>query len=250
MSTVLCEPSPIQSAVEKLKGQRSDAQQEYRALLDRLRSGGKVSEGDALTLVMAGKSEDDLSQDLEDSIARAADDEARQEAERIQRDLLPPARQKAAEVARDVQLTFHATRNFFAGFLRELEAKRAAATGYPGYLDSMARELASGRNLRDLQARRQGLETQRAELQQIEASGGWGGDGDRDLERGRRMELEIRRQRIQEARKPFVPRPVEHPQAIELKSLAEICSAAVGKLTPEQRGVMRSLAAELTAALK
>jgi hypothetical protein len=228
----------VESAVSKLDGQREEGQREYAALVSRLFGGGEVTEGDRLVLLMGGKSEADLSRDLENEIARAADDEAGSEAQRIRRDLVPRAQQQAAEVAVEVQ----ATEAFASGFLGALQAERDKAANYSGYLAGVARELASGPNSRALHHRRERAKALRA--QQQERPPAWM-DSDIHLEAGRRVLAAAMENELGKLAEPCSPSPIPVVRASDVKSLTEIVAAAVAALSAEQRQVMRAVAVAL-----
>jgi hypothetical protein len=241
MSTVLCERSNIGSAVEKLRSKSTDAKDEYRALLDRLVVGGSFTAGDGVTLLLAGKSEDDLTRDLETAAAQAADLGPAREAEEIRRELLPAARQQATRAAAEFQSRFDATRLFVAALFKELEKERAKAANFPGYLDSLARELGSGPNSTALHVRRERakvLLVQQAQRQPMI-------DSDIHAEAGRRCLAAGAANELEQLTRPFVPVALPTLEPIELRDLAAIVTAAVGTLTDAQRRIMRDLGTHL-----
>ncbi len=143
--------STLQTSLDTLDRQRADAQQAYRRLLERLLSGGKIEEGDHLTLVLAGKSPENLAcelkQDIENHVARTADDAAEAEAQPARRELLAPAQEQAAEVTSETRATFESLRLFATELLREFEAERIRAATYAGRVDAYVRELLGRRNM-------------------------------------------------------------------------------------------------------
>jgi hypothetical protein len=245
MQTV-CEPNPIASAVKKLDAQHAEARQNYRLLVARVANGGGVAEGDALVLLMAGKTSDDFRGDVESQTAAAADLPAAEQARKIRSVLLPAARQQAAAVAKQTQEIFGVTRTFFAEFLRELDANRVAAENRVPYLEGFSRELARGPNSEAVRVRRERekamIDERRGRQPLLET--------DPAAEAGRRCLAGAAEDELQRLSEPCQPLPVPAVQEIQVKDLAAIVAVAVGPLCDAQRHVMRDIARALTATLQ
>jgi hypothetical protein len=184
--------------------------------------------------------------------AAAADERGREVARRIQTELVPPAARQGQEVTAALSPIVPAMLTAFRAIEAGVNAEVKRAQCQTGGLSAEAAKLslAPGLNVRTLKQNRAGLPEMEGELRQIEASAGLGSDGDSLSMHGLRAEIDRRRKAIADAELPFVPVEAVMPVFVEAKPLGEIIAAAVGKLTPEQRKVMRDLAAAIQAAME